>query len=127
MITNVSSPAPGNAPVMMSSFSIAITSREDGDRVCPGPDLSENRVVRVGRDANLIPGEGHHVDLAVRVVAPERRRVPVRFRIVDPCPVVCGCECRVCHNEADPRVEPRDGVEPFHANSRYSLLLRLRR
>jgi hypothetical protein len=27
---------------------------------------------------------------------------------------VCGCQCRVRHYEADPRVEPCDGVEPVH-------------
>jgi len=33
---------------------------------------------------------------------------------MDPGAVVCGCQCRVCHDEGAPRVEPRDGVEPVH-------------
>ncbi len=114
MITNASSPAPGNAPVMMSSFSIAITSREGGDGVCPGPSLSEDRVVRVGRDADLVAGEIRVVNLPVRVMTLQCRGEPVRFQIVDPGAVVCGRHRRVCHDEADPRVEPRDRVEPVH-------------
>ena len=91
MITNASSPAPGNAPVMMNSFSIVTTSREGGDGVCPGFNLPEDRIVRVGRDADLVPGEGHGVDLTVRVMTLQGRGEPVLVRVVDGGPVVCGC------------------------------------
>ncbi len=47
------------------------TLREGCDGVCQGVDLCEDCVVRVGRDADLVAGEIHVVNLAVRVVAPE--------------------------------------------------------
>ena len=45
------------------------------DRVGPGLDLCFDRVVLVRGEADLVPAERDHVDLAVRVVALERRRV----------------------------------------------------
>jgi len=65
------------------------TSRESCDRVCPGLDFSEDCVVRVGRDAQPVAGEIHVVNLAVRVVAPECRGVPVKFRVMDGGPGDC--------------------------------------
>ena len=90
MITQAGSPAPRNAPVMMSSLSIAITLREGCDAIRLGLDLCEDCVIRVGRDAEPVAGEVHVVNLAVCVVAPECRGKRVLVRVVDCGPGVGG-------------------------------------
>ena len=83
MITNESSLADRNAPTMMSSLFISVTSREGGDRVCPGVDLCKDHVIRVGGDRDLVSGEVDEVQLAVRVVTLVCCRVRVFLRVVD--------------------------------------------
>ena len=90
MITYASSPAPRNAAVMRISLSISITLREGGDGVCPGLYFREDRVVHAGRDTEPVAGEIHVVNLAVRVVAPERLRAGLVLGIAD-CTVLVGC------------------------------------
>jgi len=66
--------------MMLSLSTRTITLREGGDRIHPGLYFREDRVVRVGRDADPVTGEIHVVNIAVRIVAPERLRaglVPV--------------------------------------------------
>jgi len=86
---------------MMSSLSIAITLRKSGDRVCPGLYFREDRVVRVGRDAEPVPGEVDEVQLPVGVVALEGRGVGVFLRVVDDRSAVRGRKVGVCHEEGD--------------------------
>ena len=50
-------------------------SRQSGHRVGPGFDDRENRIVAVGGDADLVPGEGHVVGLPGWVVTPQSDRV----------------------------------------------------
>ena len=51
--------------------------------VCPGLDLCEDRIVRVGLDPDPVAAERDIVQLAVRVVAPERYGERVVLGIMD--------------------------------------------
>ena len=64
--------------------------------VRPGLDLCEDRVVRVGLDRDPVPAERHVVQLAVRVVAPDRCGERVVRRVMCRCARVgrCHAGCR---------------------------------
>ena len=101
MITQVSSPDPGNASMMTLSLSTTtITLHEGDDRIHPGLYFREDRVVRAGRDAESVSGEIHGVNPVVRVVAPECRGVPVKIRVMDGGPGVSSRKRGACYTSA---------------------------
>ncbi len=57
-------------------------SRERRDGVCPCFDDREDRVGTVGTDADLVTGEGHVVELARRVVAPQHDGIGIPLEVV---------------------------------------------
>jgi len=60
-------------PILYSPTEGARALRERRHGVGPGLDGRENGIGRVRRDRDGLPADGHRIDLAVRVVAAERR------------------------------------------------------
>ena len=92
----------GSSP---SSGPVKVGSGECRDAVSPRLDLCENRVVRVGRDIDVVAGNGHRVDLAVRVMAPDSCRIRIQVRVVDARAAMLGCKRGACHDDGDTGVK----------------------
>ncbi|HNJ80492.1 MAG TPA: hypothetical protein PLK38_02915, partial [Methanoregulaceae archaeon] len=75
-------------------------SRQSGHRVGPGFDDRENRIVAVGGDADLVPGEGHVVGLPGGVVTPQSDRVALPLLVVHRVATHCSGHLGVCQDFA---------------------------